>query len=129
VRPHGTADGVIRPRRRRRTWLPFRAGSDYLPTCRIGPFDGHILPLVLFLAWLFPDIPTFSVGPEAEGPADNKRVSATQGTDRRGPMSGWGQVRSRVIGPQDKDEPKSACEPYNDAEMNPAFDSQMLKTM
>jgi hypothetical protein len=30
---------------------------------------------------------------------------------------------------KDKDEPKSAYEAYNDAEMNPAFDSQLLKTL
>jgi hypothetical protein len=121
------------------------------------------------------------------GPADNKRVSATQGTERRGPMAGWDQMRARLIGhdgkpmlyffasckaccrtlpvlqhdeakaedldtqsedhaadavrygcmarpwlkpsPKAKDEPKNGYQAYNDEEMNPNFDSQMLKTM
>jgi hypothetical protein len=30
--------------------------------------------------------------------ADNKRVTALQGTDRRGPMAGWDQTRARLVG-------------------------------
>lgn len=33
--------------------------------------------------------------------ADNTRVSAQQSKDRRGPMSGWDQMRARIIGTQD----------------------------
>jgi hypothetical protein len=39
--------------------------------------------------------------------ADNTRVAATAGKDRRGPMSGWDQMRSRIIGLLDaKGDPK-----------------------
>lgn len=37
-------------------------------------------------------------------PADNTRVSTREGADRRGPMSGWSQVRGRLIGTASQDD-------------------------
>jgi hypothetical protein len=37
-------------------------------------------------------------------PADNTRVSSRDGKDRRGPMSGWDQMRGRMLGTCDTDE-------------------------
>jgi hypothetical protein len=36
-------------------------------------------------------------------PADNTRVSSRDSKDRRGPMSGWDQMRARIVGVLDKD--------------------------
>ena len=36
-------------------------------------------------------------------PMDNTRISSLAGKDRRGPMSGWDQMRARIIGTLDKD--------------------------
>jgi hypothetical protein len=43
--------------------------------------------------------------------ADNTRVPTTASKDRRGPMGGWDQMRARIIGTQDLDDPNDEGRP------------------